>query len=75
MIVDKNEVLDTFKKINAIQDEIKDYNSTISDFKKQLADHLQIKPDVVSKAYNIWIMSVKNNSKLLEIDELFEAIR
>ncbi len=75
MIVDKTEVLKIFKQIYSVQEEIKDYNSTISDFKKLLAEQLQVKTDVVSKVYATWLLSIKDGTKLSEIDELFEAIR
>lgn len=75
MIVDKTEVLKIFKQIHSVQEEIKDYNSTIADFKKLLAEQLQVKTDVVSKVYATWLLSIKDGIKLSEIDELFEAIR
>lgn len=73
MIIDeqtKNLIKQIFKEVYSVKEQASDLTKSANEMKSNLAKQLQVKGEVVNKAYSEWEARVKKKDVMEEKDEL-----
>ena len=70
----KSDILNVFKAMYEIQEQISNLKGALSDSKKMLAEQLGIKKEIITKAYSTWLLTIEAPEKYQDIEDLVEFI-